>query len=143
MFKRIYGQAMSRRDAAAHFDSKGPQLVKHLIKLYMYPNSDSVNHWKNEVLEFCSESVYLKGHKSFPKSSMIYEELWGKRRHMISRLVQHVKFREADLKPRSNYSEVDLLTRIDDYINWVSIELSKNEFLDLDEGCSRLDEFLK
>lgn len=50
-------------------------LTDHLIKLYVFPNTDYVLHWRKEVWNFLNKVPRLKATNKFPSFEWMFEIL--------------------------------------------------------------------
>ena len=57
-------------------------LVDHLIKIFMYPNHVSVDHWIQEVHGFLNKVGKLKHNNKFPSIQFILQNTWEIQRRL-------------------------------------------------------------
>lgn len=138
--KRMIIYAMSRRlrDIGADLDSKGQKLIDHLIKLYLYPNSKDVNHWKQEVYNFihCVDSI--KGKHKTPSASFIYDNIYGK--YNINYTNNSINATLDDYgDPEFDFDYNDIHQFISEYVEWLSVELNQKEVLSRKSIYTKLD----
>ena len=76
MKRLIFGMAKSKKDTFSKLESKTPELMDTLIKLYLYPDHESKLHWRQEVSSFINMVPKLKGSNAFPKSEDIIKNTW-------------------------------------------------------------------
>ena len=62
----------SKREMERELKSKTSQIIQHLFKLYLMPNSINRNHWQREIANFLSDVSKLNGRNKFPTSKQLY-----------------------------------------------------------------------
>ena len=97
-------------------------ITHHLIKLYMFPSSQDVNHWRQEIWSSLSKMGKLSSTKKLPDKKLIYSCISGFMDE-IPELVEYVKTEYPDAKvERSDIKELN--NKVDSYLTWISNELS-------------------
>lgn len=72
MKRYIYAMSTTKRELTHQLVSASLPLTEHLVKLYMFPNSINVDHWKHEVWNFVHQVPRLKGSNKYPSSKLIF-----------------------------------------------------------------------
>lgn len=71
--EKVFGMSKNKRDVAADLESTTREIVRHLAKLYLYPTSEYINHWKQEIYGFLHTVCKLKNTKKFPSQRFILD----------------------------------------------------------------------
>ena len=125
MYKYIRGFSRKLKDIGANINSKGIPLIRHLVKIYLYPKSNSADHWVHEVYAFLHSIDTVKGKNDLPSEGFIYYHVYEFNRSRVNTIIKSVL---------ENYGGVDYSSDIydflEEYIFWLSEELSmKGEVL--------------
>ena len=137
----IYAMSESLRDIKKELSSKGKQVLRHLIRIILYPNADAYNHWKQEIVAFIAYTDKVKGKSKFPKKKLILDALQSQN-DMIHQVIWQVKVTERDLEP-AEIDENIILDSVCEYQNWLAEELSKNGVIDPYEAYKVLDRIVE
>lgn len=123
--KRMIVYAMSRklRDIGDDLDNKGKPLIRHLIKIALYPDHTSLNHWIDEIYSFLNQIDTYKGKNKAPSSDFIYNNLYSKGNYRY--LYKWIKVIKQDYGD-SDVSDYQVEQFVQNYIIWLSEELSDN-----------------
>lgn len=140
MKRCIYAMSWNRQDLAAWIEEHRVPVTQALTQLYLFPNSQYENHWRQEVWAGFHTMKRLKGTNKLPSATFIYDNIWGRIPERMNSLMKRVIYHEHDLQPRAQYSEVELETLISNYFIWISNELSKSDVLYAEEVYQKLDE---
>ncbi len=143
-------QALSIREIKRQLDGLGKNLRLHLIKLFIW--RDVVNtsdYWEDEVVGMIDDLPYVKGSKKFPKTSVIYNSIWGNYKDSFNtKLPNTIKRLMYDYSsfPKITIEDIsvdNLFTFCEEYCLWLSEYLSKYGSLDVEEAHNRLIGLLK
>lgn len=97
-------------------------LTEHLIKLYLFPNSEYADHWRQEIYGFLSRVPKLKSRNKYPESDFIFDCI-SVYLDQADELLQYVSEEYEALVPeRSDANELEKI--LTDYFNWLSDILS-------------------
>lgn len=118
--------SLPRSEIAARLEESTRPLIKHLIKLYLYPNCPAVNHWRHEVYMFLHNVSLIKRSNKLPSSEFILKNTLGLNRRFILVWKEHI---EDDYLNEYGYPEdVDednLIEMIYNYYTWLADQLSR------------------
>lgn len=64
-----------------------------MIRVILYPNAGSYNHWKQEIVAFIAYTDKVKGKSKFPKKKLILDVLQSQN-DMIHQVIWQVKATE-------------------------------------------------
>lgn len=120
--------------------NKSPEIVEHLIKIYLYPDDVNTNHWKDEIYSFINRVPKIKFNNKFPSSKFIYEKTYGVWWDTIPNMIKKVVSEYGDY--HINYNIGDILDFCSRYFNWLSRELSSNGLILKKNVYSTIDELL-
>ena len=109
--------------------------IKHLIKAYLYSNSESLNHWILEIYSFLHEVKLVKGKNKPPKSNYIYKQIFIINEPYLMHYVEGI----VDVYGESDYDST-IINYISDYCKWISDMLSSNRVVTY---CEVKDEVMK
>lgn len=138
----IYIRAMSedQKSIQSELKSHSEQLDEHIIRLMLYPDSEYVPHWKQEIWNFLHKVDKLKGKNKFPKASFIQKSI-STHNDMIEEFRGLVEDIESELTP----VEIDTQTIIavlEAYQKWISEKLSAQGVVKRSEVYAKLDELM-
>jgi hypothetical protein len=73
----LFEMALNRKKAKQIVTAKSPQLVKHLIKLFVFNSPENKQHWVAEINNWCTEldDLYLKSNSSKVDSKTMFNWL--------------------------------------------------------------------
>lgn len=135
----IVGQAERLRDVMKKAEEKAPELMEHFIKLMIFPNSKTCNHWKQEIAAFIHSAPRLKNSKKFPKHKDLMQVLYyvweDSTDTWISELC--IDFPDEYVLPVS-YETVHKC--MFEYFDWLCDKLSKNGLVAKQSIYDKLDE---
>lgn len=139
----IYIRSMSEAQSKIYdrIADKAPQIVENICKLILFPNSDSQNHWMQEVYSFVNFVPKLKGKNKRPKPNFIKKCL-SVANDSIDVLSRRAISNEQPLQPK----EVDvtvLLACVQRYQDWLSNELSEFGAVDESQVKNALTELIR
>lgn len=123
---KIYIKCMgqSRNDIRNDLDNKGDQLVEHLVKIILYRERGNLVHWCDELGSFIHKVPKLKSRNRFPDKDFIYHSIWDTESERLSQTIDYIQHR---YKAYNGYDvpEHDVRAFIEEYIGWLSEQLSK------------------
>lgn len=90
MKRYIYAMSGSRKDVGAEIEQGTRELIKHLIKLRLYPESESVNHWRREVAEKLHYVTSFRGSHKLPNSDFILKNSYDVHESKLKRYLDIV-----------------------------------------------------
>ena len=119
---KLYIRAFADSQAEIYRDirSKSSIVIEHLIKVFMYPDSDDLNHWKQEIYAAMSRVPKLKRTKKYPESKNILKYSWNIWKDSIDDMIQVI---ENDYGS-SNIDSNTIYNKIYKYLNWLADELT-------------------
>lgn len=123
--------------------------VEHLIYIWFDPNNINRNHWISEIYSFINSVGILKNTKKFPTKEFIYKSSYGDSQDTFTNTVFMTKFIRSICKKEkfvTNKTIEEIISAVDSvcvrYFGWLSDELSKTGFVDMDEVSSAINEIL-
>lgn len=100
------------------------QLTDHLIKLYLFPNTDYVTHWRKEVWNFLNKVPRFSYNNKRPSSKFIYDIISGYVDDAENLMYTTMSEYDAHVPQRFDPDELEAM--LSDYFEWLSNELSEN-----------------
>ena len=144
---KVFEFADKRKDIFLDLRSKTNLLIEHMLKIYFFPDSPYLDHWEEEVYSFYLDVPKQKNNK-FPKEDFIYHTIFGskyedgftlpRKKETIKRLKsKYPNYNEPTMDDFDNAIEF-----INEYVHWLSKELSKKGETYEDEVKSKIKELL-
>ena len=135
----------SLRDIRCDIDEKGVEIMLHLIKVFVFRRCNSYDHWKSEIHAFLPKVSKLKRTNKYPKSDFIFHALWDNQKDDLEKFLKWIltDYTTYDKLVVVNSNIQQLGKFIDDYLHWLSEELSKKGFVSRVEVSSKIDNLLK
>lgn len=127
MKRYIYAMSRPKSKVAADLEQGTRQLIMHLIKLYLYNESDSVNHWRKEVAEKLNETDRLKSTNKYPSAEFILDSTWRLHKDLFHNYLQDI-IKDYG-QPDFNYDESLMKNKIRRYFEWVAEHLSNQGYV--------------
>lgn len=134
----VLGMSKDMKTLKKSLEGKSSGIITHMMRLYKYPENDSVNHWKSEIFNFIHSVPTLKDKSKYPDKKWPQSVIWDSidyndismwERGMIKKYGQGVKLFTLDFYDMC-YS----------YIEWLSEMLSENGDVSRDEVYQKLEE---
>lgn len=121
----IYIKSMSESLSEIRDDIKSSlkQLDQHLIKLILFKDCASRNHWADEVYSFLNSIRRAKNSKKFPKYSFIRRTL-AIDEDILDSYIFQIKSDYSDLA-LNDISDEDVTTLVIAYHDWLATKLSE------------------
>lgn len=148
----VYELAKHKSDVEDKVTDKSEEMIEHLIKIYIWRDTTYKGHWCGEVKGLLSSVKRLKGKgkKKYPKNKDIYKWLWRENDNKIDKMIDEAIYSaekglegyENLRKPRRVDKE-DIKSFVNNYMIWLSNELSKNGIVTSNEVYSTIDFLLK
>ena len=143
---KIYGQATSRKDLGDGLHSSSKPIVQELIKLWIYPNSQYVKHWRSEIRASLQEVDILKHSHKLPSKKFILENTWNEHKKRLftqyENEVDKILLKESELEPDidrlDNFEE--FFDSAESYFIWLSENLSKEGIVKNSDIYKKLEE---
>lgn len=124
MKRIILGMAKDKKSTLASLEAKTPELMDTLIKLYLYPDHESVNHWRQEVAAFINSTPRLKSNNKFPKAKDILKNTWYIWEDCLLDHINPIMEDYGDVKYHINKN--DLYYSCQKYFEWLANQLAAN-----------------
>lgn len=136
----IYIRSMSEAQTEIYRDIRdaSDQIVLHILKVLMFPDSGYVDHWMHGIWAFLFRVKKLKGKNKFPKTDFIKKAM-STSNDMIPELMSVVLDLEPELEPTWVDSS-EALACIEAYQDWAASELSAHGVISQSDVKSKLKE---
>jgi hypothetical protein len=106
--------------------------------LYLYADSEYVNHWKQEVWNFLHDVPKIKSTKKYPSYKLIRYAV-GAYEDMIPEFVSLIEDNYSELEvQRSDISELEKIVTM--YFDWISAELTEKGLVNRLSVYNKLEE---
>ncbi len=134
MYFYIRGFADSRQQIISDLKAGTGQVLRRLIKIFLYPNAQEQNHWKGEVARFLYNVPKTKSNKKYPSKSFIYNHTWNIYEDNFDRWVDAVT---GDMEETPASCDIgSLYNACEEYFSWLSNELSKSGIIRYNDSYS-------
>lgn len=137
---KILCMAAENKMIKDRLESSTPQVIEHIIKICLYPENESVNHWSREVWAAIHVVQKQKRTKKFPSSKFIFEATWGTDGDMLDQFIQLVLAEYGDPK---SVVKVNIEHICIEYFKWLSKNLSENGFVTNQDVDNQLNSLLE
>ena len=141
--EKLIEMAKSKQEIERYFENKLDELLLHLFLIY-FVRDDSLKHHIDEVFSLLNKTYKLKSSNKFPNYHLIHRNLWDDWQDNIKAQMNTV-LGLAEIK----YGSIFDINKFDSYLNfakeyidWLSLELSKKGFVSLKEVRDTLYELL-
>jgi hypothetical protein len=148
-YMKIYitAQALQKSEIETTLATRMEDLIEHLLKLYLMPNSSARNHWQGEIYGILHSISKLKQSKKYPSSNMIYNWTYKK----VRDLVTDYKWMKISIDDFCDQYEIsstesvsDIMNEFDglcvEYFTWLSEKLSTAGKLSTRDVYNKLNE---
>lgn len=120
---KIFCFANTNKDIANYLKSQVTPLIKHLIKIWLYPDVQENNHWKREVSNMLSEIQKLKTTKKYPNRNFILKFSWYIEEDRIDALLDNVITHMSEDPICFSYECI--YNSLQEYFFWLAEKLSQ------------------
>lgn len=137
----IYIRSMSEAQSKVYdiLTASSDQIIRHIAKIMLYPDSPYVDHWMHEIWSFLFRVDKLKGKNKWPKASFIQKSL-STHNDTIEVYIPLAIDDEDEATPTVDISTSELLQAVQSYIEWISLELSAHGYVRQNEVKEKLFE---
>ena len=138
MKRYVYAMAITKKAAISNIQSISLPLIEHLLKIYMFPNSDYRVHWSKEVTAFLNRVPRLKsnnkliGYKVVREAVSVYEDQIDS---IIKTLLK--EYRDLDSE-RSN--PIEAQQYVSEYLDWICTQVCEGESISSYDVMDKLEE---
>lgn len=123
---------------------KTKEMIEHLIRLIIFDSPNNRNHWRGEVYGLLNDIPLMKHNKRPPDKNFIFQTIWDYYGDRLDYLTESVLRQEPKEKLKENKKISDfadeIITKVKDYILWLSKQLSIKTELSKDEVYNKLEE---
>ena len=120
----VFGFATKRADLADSLESNVREIIKHLIKLWIYPEDVNVHHWKQEIYNFLHKVPKLRGSKKYPTEAFILKNTIDVNYKDIDHLVYIVMSNHMNKQILIYDVSDEMKESIVEYFEWLAKNLS-------------------
>lgn len=140
MKRRIYITGMSKdlKTMRDYLWRTSGQIVIHLMKLCMYPDNLSCSHWISEIWTFLNHVDKLKGKNKFPDKDFILKCIWSDIDY--NDIVGWQRGLIKEYGPGQQLDIINVYDKCDDYMHWLSDNLSSSGYVSKSHVYHKLHE---
>lgn len=141
----LYAQIAEFADSLSEIksDLRGKYMntcIKHLLKLYLFPNSQNKNHWRIEVYASFNKIAKLKENNKYPKPELIFSTIWNHYSDILVNFVEDIFEEESDEEVIVTVTGFEAEIKLRQYIEWLSNQLGTKGSITKSEVYSKLEE---
>lgn len=136
----ILGFSRRKSDIAAMIEDNTREIIQHLIKLWLYSDAETCNHWKQEVYGFLYQVPRLKGSNKFPSKKFILNNTIVINEDNILALLRIVITDYSNQYEQKNIEYPTMKKHILLYFDWLAEELSINGKVARNDVYAKLSE---
>ena len=137
MFRYIRAMAYDKQSIQNSLESVASSLTDHLIKVYLFPNSEYADHWKQEIWHILNRVPKMKQNNKFPDAKFIFNCISGYA-DMAYNLMQLWMSEYDSINPeRVDPEEAERW--IVEYFGWLSEKLSEQGSITSHEVYNELE----
>ena len=136
----ILGFSRRKSDIAALIEENTREIIQHLIKLWLYSDAETCNHWKQEVYGFLYQVPRLKGSNKFPSKKFILNNTIVINEDNILALLRIVITDYSNQYEQKNLEYPTMKKHILLYFDWLAEELSINGKVARNDVYAKLSE---
>lgn len=132
----VLGMSKDIRTLRREIERDGENVCIHLLKLGMYPDHLSADHWTQEVYTFFNHIQRVKGKNKFPSASFIFDNTWNSFSDCVEMWASGLQFDYG----LSGVDVSDISFKIEQYFEWLAISLSSRGSVPRDSVYQKLKE---
>lgn len=142
MKRYIKSAAMKRSDIGDEIQGRTLPLIEALAQLYLFPNSECINHWRKEVWNKFPDIPVLKRSNKTPKPEFILERGWYRYEPKLKAIMHRAEAHEYNQRPEpSRHDNVEEFKQAaESYMFWLAETLSFEEVIDPIDCYNKLEE---
>lgn len=140
MYRYIFGMSKSRKDLESWIEDHTLPVMCALAQLYVFPNSQYENHWRQEVYANFNTMRRFRHNNKLPSSEFIFNSSWEINKDSVKSALKWAKSKETELTPRKDISVENLYSLMESYFIWISEALSQEPLISSEEVYAELDE---
>ena len=140
MIIKIFELAQRRRDVAAWIEDKTFPVLVALAQLYLFPDIQYVNHWRQEVWSNFNRVKFLMGRNKVPSKEFILKSGWEVNKKYVKRYLDYTLGKEYQLEPIANMDSDVFYEIAESYFDWLAEKLSEESVVSPKEVYSKLEE---
>lgn len=125
-----------KKQKLAVLENKTPELLNYLVKLYMYPNHENAQQWKQEIADSIRSVQKVKPFNKFPKKKDILKYTWYIWEDSFLNWVEVLP--EDYGEPTRKIDLDELYHSCQQYFEWLANELATIGLVTRKEICDKL-----
>lgn len=141
---KIYVRSNAKKlsDIGDYLEGVTLPLLGALAQLYLFPNTEYENHWREEVWNKLPDIPRTKGSHKLPKSSYILNNTWNLYKTGVRAIMNRAVAYEHELVPdKTRRRNVDEFYNVcNSYMEWIAAKLSSEGVIDPEDVYDKLDE---
>lgn len=141
----LYAQIAEFADSLSEIksDLRGKYMntcIKHLLKLYLFSDSQNKNHWRVEVYASFNKVAKLRGNNKYPKPELIFNTIWNHYSDILVNFVEDIFDEEPNEELTTTITGFEAENKLKQYIKWLSNQLGTKGSVTKSEVYSKLEE---
>ena len=118
----IFAMSRSVAEMKASLEDHTRPIIEHILKLYLYPNCSTTDHWKTEVYSAIHEVFRLKTNNKFPSPKFILDNTIKINESIIPAMYRQVKleYQDESLAIRSGANVREAQNLVFEYFTWLA-----------------------
>lgn len=138
MFRVVLGMSQSLREIRDKLIDATDPLDHHIIKLALYPDCNSKEHWRVEVYSYLNSVKRAKNTNKFPSYKFIRDAL-ATDEDILEGYIEQVLDQYSNLSPCGGSYEA-IINQVTRYHDWLAEQFSTKGYVKSSEVFSKLDE---
>lgn len=133
---KLFEMAHERKDAKDTVTNLSPQIMLHLVKIFVFESPENVNHWASEINNWLNiiDDIYLKQNKKKLSHYDLYnwiilDSAPHYAKEYLDRNVRKMKRTDYASLPLRQYDSEEVMNKIISIIDSVCIDMSNDEFV--------------
>lgn len=129
-----------QRDIHRYLVSRSDIVIEYLMKIFLYPESEKLSHWKLEVAVALNRIYKLKDTNKYPTKIWILLNSWNVIEDTIRDSIPVIMEDYGE----SEHADLNIIyDKIHSYFKWISEELSKTGRVSNTRIYSKIEELLE
>lgn len=126
MFRCILAMSKADRDIRSDLYSNSKPMMKHIIKLMLYPDTEYCQGWRTEIYKFVNDIEKRKATNRYPDKEFImkcFRCYYDVLDNYADQIKSDMQFDGCTIVPK-HFTTVEIVKVVDDYCQWLAAKLS-------------------
>lgn len=138
MYLYVRGFADSRGQIKSDLRGVTKVVMNHLIKIWIYPDVQEQNHWKQEVAQALNDVPKLKGKHKYPDYKFLIQNTWNVYEDNIEDRADVIISSMNENPVHFDFN--DLYYALAEYFDWICIRLSEKGIVRYADIYNKIEE---